>query len=258
MLNFRPPIRATKTLRPIFPTQKQAANLAGIYIGVLSVWSVDYLTSIYSRTRAEMVHDSVGELEIAIEQMASNAVNAILNFRFLFDNWLAGIVRWHAQKFAANLKYATNVELSSVIGPAPADTLQATIARNVALVRNVSDKARQDISEIIYRGLSQRTPVEQVAREIREALGMGRARSRRIASDQLSKISAALDTSRANDLGLTSWEWKHSGKIHFRPWHKARDGNVYEDGNLPADVVNDQPGFAPFCGCKKRYRINGQ
>lgn len=258
MIHFR--VRKTQTLRPIFPTQAQANSLARVYIGVVDVWAgaVPGLLDIYARTQSEMVRDSVGEMEVAIERTSGDAVRAIFSFRWLLDGWLADLVRWHTGKLAASLKYATNVDISSIIGPAPADTLEAVIARNVALVRNVSDQTREKIADAIYRGLTQRTPVRDVAKEISGIIGGQKARSRRIASDQLSKISSALDTSRANDLGLTEWVWSHSGKIHYRPWHKARDGKVYDDRKLPKDVEQDQPGFAPFCGCKKRYRISGE
>lgn len=253
-------LRRTAILRPIFTTQAQANSLARLYIDVVNVWaaSVPKILAEYSRTLSAMTTDSASDIEVTIETTAMDAVRAVFSFRWLFDGLLGDLVRWHLGRFTANLKYATNVDLSSVIGPVPTDTLQSVIARNVALVKNISDQTRDKIADAVYRGLTQRTPVRDVAKEISGILAGQKARSRRIASDQLSKISSALDTSRANDLGLTEWEWNHSGKIHYRPWHRARDGKIYDDRKLPADVKSDQPGFAPFCGCKKRYRISGE
>lgn len=253
-------IRRTVTLRAVTPTQAQADRLYRLYLRVMNVWSSSAPTIVaeYARTLSEMRTDSVGTLEATISSAEGGAVSAIFDFRWLFGDWLASIVQWHTQQFVSRMKYATNVDLTSVIGPVSADTLEAVIARNVALVRNVSDQTRDKIAEAVYRGLTQRTPARDVAKEISGIIGGQKARARRIASDQLSKISAALDTSRANEIGLTEWEWQHSGKVHYRPWHKARDGVVYDDRKLPADVKNDQPGFAPFCGCRKRYRISGE
>lgn len=249
-------VRRETTLRPIITTQTQADQLARLYLQVLAVWSNPRILDAYRRTLSEMTTDSVSDIEVEIEATQGEAVRAIFSFRWLFSGWLDRLVTWHTKKLISNLLYATNIDLTSIIGPAPQDTVQATIARNVALVTNISDQARQRISDAIYRGLTQRLPAREVAKEINAALALGRARSIRIAGDQLTKASAALDTSRANDLDLFKWKWDHSGKVHFRPEHKARDGKMYDDRKLPPEIRSDQPGFAPFCGCRKRYVID--
>lgn len=245
-------VRRQTVLRPIVPTKAQTDALAKLYLDVVDVWakSAPRLVEIYGRTLSELTRDSVPELEIEIEQTQAQAVRAIFSFRWLFGGWFENLVRWHTQKLVANLKYATNIDLGAVIGSLPSDTVDATIARNVALVRNVSDQTREKISDIVYRGLTQRKPVRDVAKEINEAVGLGRARSRRIASDQTVKASAALDRSRMRELGITKFQWMHSGKLHYRPWHKARDGKTFrfDDPSLRGDMPGDQP----FCGCKAR------
>lgn len=259
-MKFVAPIRRTAVLRPIFTTQAQERALARLYLAVINVWDNPAILALYRKTLAELppiTRDTVPELEIAIERTADNAVRAIFDFRWLFQGWFTDLMAWHAEKFTSVLKYATGVDLRTVIGPVPADTVEAVIARNVALVRNVSDQTRQKISDAVFRALTARTPPRELAKEISGILGGQRARARRIASDQLSKMSSAMDTSRANDLGLTEWEWQHSEKVNFRPWHKARNGKIYDDRKLPAEIKTDQPGFAPFCGCKKKYRIGG-
>jgi uncharacterized protein with gpF-like domain len=50
--------------------------------------------------------------------------------------------------------------------------------------------------------------------------------------------------------GIDEFEWVHSGKVHFRPWHRARNGKRFKlEGEIPPD---DMPGIPIFCGCRKR------
>jgi SPP1 gp7 family putative phage head morphogenesis protein len=244
-------VRRETTLRPIIPTAAQAKSLSRLYYRVMNVWAVgarDKILPAYERTLSQMMTDSVSDIEVSIEETQGEAVRAIFSFRWWFGSWFDSLISWHTQKLVSNLKYATNIDLASVIGPLPQDTVEATIARNVALVRNVSDQTRQKISDIVYRGLTQRLPARDVAKEINDVLKLGRARSTRIASDQLVKASAALDRSRMLDLGIVKFRWAHSHKLHYRPWHRARDGEVFrfDDPKLRGDLPGDQP----FCGCK--------
>ncbi len=43
----------------------------------------------------------------------------------------------------------------------------------------------------------------------------------------------------------------HSRKKHPRKEHVARDGNVYKWTD-PA-IIDDKPGYAPFCGCRAAF-----
>jgi uncharacterized protein with gpF-like domain len=71
-----------------------------------------------------------------------------------------------------------------------------------------------------------------------------------IASDQTLKLSSQLDTERFRQAGIVKFMWQHSGKPHYRPWHLARDGQVYAlEGEIPP---GDMPGIPVYCGCKKR------
>jgi SPP1 gp7 family putative phage head morphogenesis protein len=127
------------------------------------------------------------------------------------------------------------------------ETLETIIARNVSLVRDVSEQARARIGDAVFRGLTERTPAREVASQVREAVAMSRRRSINIASDQLTKISSSLDSERMQQAGIEQWKWMHSGKLHPREEHKARNGKLYSFSKPPADM----PGQLPFCGCRK-------
>jgi uncharacterized protein with gpF-like domain len=51
---------------------------------------------------------------------------------------------------------------------------------------------------------------------------------------------------RQAEAGIEKYKWRHSGKLHPRAEHRARDGNVYKLG----EPAGDTPGMAPYCGCR--------
>lgn len=241
-------LRRAVTLRPIFPTQNQENQLARLYLDIPNIWVAgirDRIIPAYARALGELVMDDATDIQFQVDATNDGTLRAIASFRDLFSGWLGDFSMWHFTRFNSNLKYATNVDASTLVFPGEPLTLQAIIERNVALVRNVSDQLRGQIQDIVFRGLTNRTPIREVAKEIFEKTGLARDRSRRIASDQLSKISSTMDESRMRDLGIDQFKWNHSGKVHFRPWHKERDGKIFSWDD--PEIKNDKPGFAPFC-----------
>lgn len=252
--------RKTVELREIVPTKAQETDLARLYIAVMRIWALGVRSRIMPAYRRSMeqqqandglTRDRAGDVEVEIEAVEGEAVRSIFTFRGLFQAWADAFQRWHMRKIVEMLRYSTNVDLSTQLHAGDvAATIDDILARNVALVRNVSDQARGRIADIVFRGLQSRTPARDVAKEINHALGLGRDRSLRIASDQLQKLSAALDHERQEQLGMSEFEWRHSGKKHFRPEHRERNGKTFAWASEVGR--NDPPGRAPFCGCKAK------
>nr|WP_254799549.1 phage minor head protein [Falsochrobactrum sp. TDYN1] len=244
----------------IEPTKAQRDDLARIYMSVVRVWKAgvnDRIFPAYKQALAEQIasdrlmRDRVGAVEAEIEAVEGEAVRTVLTFRGLFQLWADRLQLWHMRRFISTLVYATKVDLSTQMHAGDVtETLEDMIARNVSLVRNVSDQARGRIADIVYRGLQNRTPPRDVAKQLSEAVGLSRDRSLRIAIDQSQKLSSALDKERQLQVGMTSFKWLHSGKKHYRPEHLARNGKVYSWDSEVAK--SDPPGFAPFCGCKAK------
>lgn len=238
------------TLRPIFPTKAQERSLYQAYMRVLNVWregARDRILPAYAASLSVLTNDAAADIAAEIAATEDGAVRAVFDFSSWFTGWADQLVLWHVNRIGSQLTYATNVDLTSSLGSA-GDTVDDFLQRNTALVRNVSDQARGRIADIVFRGLQERRPIRDVGKEINEALGLGRARSLRIASDQTAKLSAALDMQRQLELGFDAFVWAHSGKLHYRPEHKARDGSVFSWTSEVA--ITDPPGRLPFCGCK--------
>lgn len=242
------------TLRPILPTQANALELAALTTQAATIWRerLDLILAGYDPeplpTGDTLVRDDAGQMSAAIEGTAADFLTrlAVIITPGL-RRFAARVEQWHRSKWIAAVNAGAGVDLASVLTSLPMqETLESFVARNVALIRNISDQAQGRIADAVFRGYQNRTPVREVAKELREAVDFGRQRAVRIAADQNAKLAAALDDERRAEAGITEYRWRHSGKLHYRPEHKARDGKVFKNGQ-PA---GDTPGQAPWCGCR--------
>lgn len=254
--------RRSITLREIAPPAVMATNLfREAYLPVVKGWEAGaaLIMAEYERTLAEMTTDSPADMGGLLDEIGQLLERLVLTLRPRLRDWTIRMESWHRGKWRGSVLAAAGVDLQTMLGPEDAaETLEAFTARNVALVRNVSDQARGRISDAVFRGLTARSPAREVAKEISEAVGMARRRALGIAADQLSKASSALDTERMRQAGIDEFVYRHSGKRHARPWHRARDGKRYDLDTLQEvdgdDVIapDDAPGVPPWCGCRKQ------
>jgi SPP1 gp7 family putative phage head morphogenesis protein len=243
-------------VRDIIPPAVLASNLyvAG-YKPVVSAWSaaVDRLVDEYERTLATMVTDSPADLQAALEAAGSTAERLFILLDAALRDWTINVERWHREKWRAAILSATGVDLKTLIGPGDVKTtLERILAWNVSLVRDVNAEAQRRMSSIIFAGLNERRPAAEVARDLRQAVGMTRARAQRIASDQLAKLTSSLADERRRQAGISTWKWRWSHKLHGRKDHIARDGKIFTDETAPEDL----PGQLPFCGCRSQSLID--
>ena len=247
------------TMSDIVPTKALSNDLARIYLKVWRFWrkeASDVLLPAYGReiarlTADSLVHDEAVDLEnqIAAAETRALAVTAVLSVQV--DVWEKNLADLHERQFIAYVKQASTIDVSFLISSqAIDDKLKATLQENLRLIRSVSDEARDKIGGAVWRGFLARTPRRDVAKEINRALEGGRARALRISVDQTTKLSAALDEARQTEAGLDTFRWRHSGKVHYRPEHKARDGKLFKWSSNVART--DPPGHAIHCGCKSQ------
>lgn len=264
----RNPRRRSITLRDIIPPATLATNLyLATYARVVRHWSeaVPRIMAQYERTLASMTTDAPADVQGEIDQAENGFLRLLLEIAPELRQWVLRQEKWFRERWQGAVLSATGVQLDTIIGPEDVrETLETYIGWNVELIRDVSAQARQRISSAVFAGLNRRAPADEVAKELRDITGMARDRSRRIASDQLSKISAALATERRREAGLDIYEFMHSGKLHPRANHKARNGMLFSENKanvgkrVEGRVVheqlppNDRAGIPPFCGCRER------
>jgi uncharacterized protein with gpF-like domain len=266
--------RKVITLQPIkLPSTRATDLFRSSYLPVITTWQnalpgivAEYersLSEIERQTSDRLTTDSAATLETEIDRSATLAGAFVLSVRTRIEGWARLAEAWHRARWRRNAQVATAIDLGAMIGPQDVrETLETVIARNVSLVRDVSDQTRQRIADVVFRGLQARTPPRSVAKEIAEAVGMGRKRALRIAADQNVKLGSALNEERRRQAGIDSWVWVHSGKVHAREDHLARNGNLYSEdpdkvgstyeGRAVLSPPSDAPGELPFCGCTSR------
>jgi SPP1 gp7 family putative phage head morphogenesis protein len=251
----RKPRRAI-TFRPIIAPSMFATDLfATAYQPVVNEWGkgLPAILAAYERALSGMTMDSPADVGVEIGRVENAATGVMLTVRARLERWAARIEAWHRSKWRAAVLSGSGIDIGMLIGSSDARmTVEAVIEANVALVRSVSDQTRDRISGAVTRGLQARLSSADVAKEIRESTGMARRRARNIAADQNVKITSQLNEERRRQAGIDKWKWVASGKVHFRPEHKARDGKVYDDTQL----LDDRPGFAPFCGCTSQAHLD--
>lgn len=234
----------------IATTQAQADSLALIYLRAVRLWTEaqDRIVAVYERTLSELTRDSPADAGGSIDSVDAQLQRLVLELTPELRRWAFGIERVHRGRWIRNVFSATSIDLTTILyADDMAETVEASIEWNVALIRDVSDETRRKVSGLVFSGFQQRRPAREIAKDIREATGLARQRSLRIAADQTTKLGGQLNRARQLQAGLTNFRWRHSGKRHPREWHKERDGKVFDwSGDIPAD---DLPSIPPWCGC---------
>lgn len=276
------PHRSKITLRPIVPTDALASDLfAAAYRPVITAWrqAVDRIGAAYERAlpvrdsascfapsnegQEIKLADAVFDLDSILAAIEGSLQQLVIAITPRLREWAVSAEAWHRGRWRGAVLAGTGIDPQTLLGASDvSETVSAFVSRNVQLVRSVSDDTRAKVADIVLRGYATRTPLRTVAKEMSEAVDLSRKRGLRIASDQSKKLAARLDQARQEQAGITQFEWRSSHKLHARPWHAAREGNVYDwetrhevDGG---DVIppGDGCGEPPFCGCRARAVID--
>jgi len=245
-------------LAKIEGTKAQATDLAAIYMRVVRAWQAGQaaIVAAYSKHLSELTTDAAGDAGNAMDAIDAEIQRLVILLTPDLRQWALNVERVHRGKWVSSVLSATDVDLDTVLTAGDMnDTVQASIDWNVALIKDVSDETRRRIANIVFSGFQQRQSADVIAKQIAEAVDMARARARRIAADQTTKLGARLNQARQEQAGLTHFKWRHSGKVHPRLWHLARNGKVYpwKDSGIPA---NDMPSVPPYCGCTAQAYIS--
>lgn len=253
-------------VRDIPPPATLATSLyRECYAPVIDLWTeaLPAIEAEYARSLAQMVRDSADDLQTRLDAADGTFDRLLILLGARLRDWSLRTERWHRGRWRGAVLSATGVDAGTLMGPeAVRAPLDAVVRRNVALIRDVHAQARGKIADVVFRGLTQRRPAAEVAKDLRAAVGFSRARARRIASDQLAKLTGSLAEERQREAGIDKVKWRHSGKIHARKWHQERDGDLFVletkepvDGG-PAVPPDDWASQPPFCGCRTQAVID--
>lgn len=255
------PRRKMIVVRDMAPPSKLAMDLYRTgYAPVIAAWesAIPGIMRQYELALAQMMTDSPADVQAEMDRASAELSRLFMLITPKLKDWAIKVEQWQRGAWRGAILSATGVDISLMIGPADMrTTIEAAVAWNAALVKDVSKQIEQRIASAAFDGLRNRKPAREVAKTIREATGMGKQRSLRIAQDQMAKLAGSLADERRREAGLDVWKWRHSGKLHPRQEHVARNGKLYADTSADADPARhilppppDRPAQLPYCGCR--------
>lgn len=258
--------RSQIELRPIQPTATMAGDLyRAAYAPIIQAWqrAIEAIEARYAVAlpvrdqlsgNPRQFTDSIFDLESILSAISDELQRLVLDITPSLRQFAVRMEGWHRGRWKGAVLSATGIDVGTFLGAEDvSETVDAFLARNVSLVRSVSDDTRTKIADIVLRNYQQRTPTREVAKEMAEAVGISRKRALRVAADQSSKLSGRLDQARQEQAGIERFKWRWSHKKHGRAIHIAHDGKIYPWSEPPQlDGKPDLPGQLPFCGCRSQ------
>jgi uncharacterized protein with gpF-like domain len=158
---------------------------------------------------------------------------------------------------------AGGIAIEFGITPAQEDVLQATVIKNVALIRSIPQRYLGAVEEMVMGSVQAGHDVGALATQLRAQGQVTKKRAAFIARDQNSKATAAMLRASHLEAGIDQavWHHSHAGR-EPRPTHvrAGREGVVFSvrDGWLdPHEGRRIQPGELINCRCSSRPVIRG-
>lgn len=136
------------------------------------------------------------------------------------------------------------------------DSLTASIAENVSLIKSVQAQYHERVSGAVLRSIqSGGTGQQEVYEELQRIGGLSDSRAKLIARDQTSKVTSQMNAERQKSVGIKKFQWLHSGGgAEPRKLHLELSGQIFSYDDLP--VIDSKtgerglPGTLINCKCQ--------
>jgi uncharacterized protein with gpF-like domain len=227
----------------IRPTNALKADLAAPYFDITRSWAaeIDQLISAYEAGGAVAIQAQLGISADRVAQIVQMAQRR-------FPGIVQRVEQWHRAQWNTRVKASTGLDVSmfTQLTDVTSD-MQATTAWNSALADDLHQQTKSRITTALLAGAAASVPASEIKARIQEAIAKAKKRSAGIGDDQVDKLSRAMDRSRRAAASVTSFIWHHTAQKHPRDWHKARDGQTFNEETAPEP--SDRAGVPPFCKC---------
>lgn len=150
---------------------------------------------------------------------------------------------------------------SAIKGPLT-DIINATVTENVGLIKSISAEYLQGVQGAVMRSITTGSGMQDLVPYLERHKGITLRRARMIATDQTRKAFNNISKSRMENLGVTEYEWIHTGGSNEpREYHaKVLNGKIFKLSEPP--VIDPKtgergiPGQLINCRCRMRPVIN--
>jgi SPP1 gp7 family putative phage head morphogenesis protein len=155
-------------------------------------------------------------------------------------------------RLSREIQKAIGVDVSSILranGPMLASMGEATQV-NVALIKTIPEQYLDRIYKTVTDGWTQGMRWESLVEQIQEDGNITENRAKLIARDQTSKMNAAFNEERQQQVGIDKFEWSTSEDERVRESHAELDGKTFSWDDPPTvDGEVATPGSQVQCRC---------
>jgi SPP1 gp7 family putative phage head morphogenesis protein len=137
------------------------------------------------------------------------------------------------------------------------EVLSASTTEMVGLIKSISQEYLSGVQGQLMRSITSGRGLADLTPYLEKHKGITQRRARMIAQDQTRKAYNNLNRGRMEKLGLSKFEWLHTGgSAHPRKLHQSYNGKIFSFGDPP--VVDENtgergiPGTAINCRCRMR------
>lgn len=241
--------RKSTRLRPIIPTRALADDLFAIYADSLRVWADLAIELARDYTQPAPVRaDADGmQLQWLVNQAAAKADNTLIYQTEKLGRWVSRVGEWHGRKTISSVQSALGVDIAPYMRLSDIrDPLELSIRENVSLIRSINADTRAKMEAILFDAIANRRNKKYVTDALAAAMGVTKKRARRIANDQLHRLSITLTSLRNQQLGIETYIWQTREDDRVRKVHAMRNHHVFRWDTPPFDGA---PGNAINCRC---------
>jgi SPP1 gp7 family putative phage head morphogenesis protein len=212
----------------------------------------------YARALARVVRAMHAELRAAIVPRLPSYVRADGH---AFDTTIDGILVRHITDAARTVgplfeRHARDVAKSNAtalraIGIKPTDLRLGPVLankreENIRLIDKTLRGSADEIRDILRDPETFGLRVEEIAELLAERAKVSESRAELIARDQTTKLNGAINQTRQENAGVTSYVWSTSNDERVRPEHAALEGRTFSWNDPPAV---GHPGEDIQCRC---------
>lgn len=156
------------------------------------------------------------------------------------------------ERLASEIHRAIGINVGNLLvtnGPL-LQAMQVATKENVALIRTIPEQYLDRVYDTVSEGWVQGLRWESLVEQIQEDGNITERRAKLIARDQTSKMNAAFNQERQQQVGIERYEWSTSADERVRPSHVEMEGKTCDWDNPPVvDEEQVHPGEAINCRC---------
>lgn len=155
-------------------------------------------------------------------------------------------------RLAEEIRRAIGVDVSAILrgNAGMLQSMKAATKDNIALIKTIPEQYFDRVTETVTNGWNNGMRWETLVKQIERDGGVTENRAKLIARDQTSKMNAAFNQERQQQVGIEKYEWSTSRDERVRESHAEMDGRVCEWAKPP--IVDGEPvhaGEAIACRC---------